>query len=240
MSSLQCLFPGKENPVRYITEQELRDLFIKGIPTEYVLPKDAKLTPAARQYLIDLRLFRSETGKKNCIKANGLKPEHMTHLNTGQLVHKTHPRIALRGKLDSLEAEILLVEIQAKERGALSLIPALEDALALTRRILAAEVTGKPLGEWLMVGQTPDQIHQASHHPQSFGFRGHVLPGAEQGMVAALLNRLRTQVREAELAAAAAFCQGEGPCNREDLLMALNRLSSYFYVLQLQAIKGQE
>ena len=226
--------------MRYITEQELRDLFMKGIPEEFALPKDAKLTPAARQYLIDLRLLRSETGKKNCIKANGPKPEHMTHLNADQLVHKTHPRIALRGKLDSLEAEILLVEIQAKERGALSIIPALKDSLALTRRILAAEVTGKPLGEWQLSDMTPVQIHDASHHPQRFGFIGHVLPGVEQGMMAALLNRLRTQVREAELAAAAAFCQGECPSSRDDLLMALNRLSSYFYVLQLQAIKGQE
>ncbi len=226
--------------MRYITEQELRDLFSKGIPEEYMLPWDAKLTPAARQYLIDLRLYRLESGKECCEKAAGTKPEHMTHLTAGQLTHKTHPRIALRGKLDSLEAEILLAEITAKERGAHSLITSLEDSLALTRRILAAEVTGKPLGDWLLHGMTPAQVHDASHHPQSFGFSGHVLPSAKQGMIAALLNRLRTLVRETELTAVHAFCQGDGPCCREDLLLALNRLSSYFYILQLQAIKEQE
>ena len=34
------------------------------------------------------------------------KPEEMTHLRGNLLVKKTHPRIAFRGKLDSLEAAI--------------------------------------------------------------------------------------------------------------------------------------
>ena len=42
------------------------------------------------------------------------------------------------------------------------------------------------------------------------------------------------------LAAAAAFCDAEGVCARVDLLLALNRLSSYFYVLQLEAIRRRE
>ena len=46
------------------------------------------------------------------------------------------------------------------------------------------------------------------------------------GETALELNCLRTQVREAELAAAAAF--GEG---REDILRCLNRLSSAVYIL---------
>ena len=33
---------------------------------------------------------------------------------------------------------------------------------------LAAEVTGKPLVDWTLNGQTPEQVHQASHQPQQF------------------------------------------------------------------------
>ena len=47
------------------------------------------------------------------------------------------------------------------------------------------------------------------------------------------LNRLRTQIRETELAAAAAFGR-----DREDILRALNRLSSLVYILMLQC-KGE-
>ena len=228
--------------MRYITEQELRRLFAKGIPQEYALPRDAKLTPAARQYLTDLRLYRPEGGRQGrpAPSSSGPKPEHMTHLTPDELVPKTHPRIALRGRLDSLQADILWAQAAAAERGAGELVPALEDALSLARRVLAAEVTGKPLGEWLLGGMTPAQVRASSHRPQDFGFLSHVLPSAAQGMMAALLNRLRTQARETELAAAAAFCWEGAPCGREDLLLALNRLSSYFYLLELKTVKGKE
>ena len=39
------------------------------------------------------------------------KPEHMTHLNGEILVPKTHPRIVFRGRLDTLEAELILCQL---------------------------------------------------------------------------------------------------------------------------------
>lgn len=228
--------------MRYITEQELRDAFSKGVPAHYEVPREARLTPAARQYLIDNRLYRQPTsGESGPMRtAATTKPEHMTNLDATRLVAKTHPRIALRGKLDSLEADILLVQATAAERGDAALLAPLQDALVLTRRILAAEVTGKALGEWTLNGMSPEQVHAASHNPKQYGFGGHVMPDAAQGVAAAQLNRLRTAARETELAAAAAFCDAEGVCARVDLLLALNRLSSYFYVLQLEAIRRRE
>ncbi|MCD8499300.1 MAG: ATP-binding protein, partial [Clostridiales bacterium] len=38
------------------------------------------------------------------------KPEHMTHLHGNVLVPKNHPRIVFRGKLDSLQAQIVLAQ----------------------------------------------------------------------------------------------------------------------------------
>lgn len=226
--------------MQFITEQELRDLFSKGIPEEYLLPQGARLTPAAKQYLVDLRLYRSQIVRQSQpVKLSGKKPEHITNLDAKELTHKSHPRIALRGKLDSLEADIILAQITALQAGAQEFTAPLEEALTLVRRVLAADVTGKPLGDWLLGGMTADQIREASHHPQQFGFPGHVLPSAKQGMMAAIFNQLRTKVRETELTVIAAFCAGDNPCTREDLLLAMNRLSSYFYILQLQAIKGQ-
>ena len=226
--------------MRYITEQELRELFSEGLPQSYSIPQGARLTPAASQYLSDLRLYPPQESQQNqTLKPSGKKPEYMTHLNATEMVHKGHPRIALRGKLDSLEADIMLAEISALTAGGQNFIAQLEEVLTLTRRILGSEVSGKPLGDWTLGGMTAEQIHEASHQPQNFGFIGHVLPSAGQGLMPALFNRLRTQVRETELAMAAAFCQGNNSCDREDLLLALNRLSSYFYVLQLRAIKAQ-
>lgn len=177
-------------------------------------------------------------GKKKSSPVTLVKPEHMTHLVPGKLVPKTHPRIALRGKLDSLEAEILAVQVAAGERGETALIGPLEDALRLTRRVLGCEVSNKPLDDWTLGGMSHQTVRDASHRPQDYGFSGHVLPERAQGWAAAQLNRLRALSREAELAANVAFCDGGGGCARVDLVMALNRLSSFLYVLQLKAIRA--
>lgn len=222
--------------MRYITERELRDLFAGGVPERYDVPGDAKLTPAARQYLTDLRLFRHPAPPEraaNAVRAGEKKPEHMTHLNGRELVCKTHPRIHLRGKLDTLECEILLLQTEC--RGEWS--TRLSDALQLVRLVLSSEVRDAPMPAWKLDGMDAENVHRCSHHPEQFGFSGHILPTAEHGAFAAKLNRLRALTRETELAAVEAFWDGQ--ClKREDCVMALNRLSSYFYVLQLRAVSA--
>ena len=44
--------------MHYITERELRSRFASGVPEHFDVPPDARLTPAARQYLMDLRLYK--------------------------------------------------------------------------------------------------------------------------------------------------------------------------------------
>jgi ethanolamine utilization cobalamin adenosyltransferase len=61
------------------------------------------------------------------------------------------------------------------------------------------------------------------------------MPAATDGKTVLLLNRCRTAVRAAELAAAHAFTDADGICSRPDLLQALNRMSSMVYILIIQA-----
>ena len=219
--------------MRYITERELRDQFASGVPERYDLPADCKLTPAARQYLMDLRLYRHADAPRRAsapLPAGSRKPEHMTNLNARTLVCKTHPRILLRGKLDTLESEILMLQCTCAEEWRAPL----KDALSLARSVLAAEVREIPVPAWTLDGMGPEEVHRCSHHPEEFGFPGHILPAPEHGLLAAQFNRLRAMTRETELAAVTAFWDGQKMA-REDIVLALNRLSSYFYVLQLRA-----
>ena len=219
--------------MRYITERELRDQFASGVPQQYSVPAGCGLTPAARQYLIDLRLYRhAPSPARGAVapRAGGRKPEHMTSLGNGELVTKSDPRILLRGKLDTLESEILVQQIVC---GAEWVAP-LNDALLLVRSVMAAEVRDIPVPAWTLDGMSPEEVHRCSHHPEAFGFPGHILPEAGQGLTAAQMNRLRAVCREAELAAVSVFWDGQRLVH-EDCVMALNRLSSYFYILQLRA-----
>ncbi len=225
--------------MRYITERELRAQFEGGAPASYTLPEGALLTPAAREYLQDLRLFSRGVGVAVPKESTGEKPEHMTHLDGRQMVPKDHPRIVLRGLLDRLEAEILLVQTACARLGRSEFVPRLQDALNLTRRVLASDVTGMALDDWTLDGMNEEEVRAASHDPKRYTGGGHVLPDWSQGELPALLNCLRTYVRQAEVQAVAAFGGAQPGEARVDLIRALNRLSSYFYVLELAAIYGE-
>ncbi len=163
------------------------------------------------------------------------KPEHMTHLYGNVLVSKEHPRIFLRGRLDSLEADIVALQTRL-ERGD-SLSGFLEETLRLCRSILSCEVTGKPLEETMLFGLTSAGLRERSQHPRQYYDIGHILVNAGDGAVIAGLNCLRTRAREAELSAVTAFRTPEG-VGRPDLIQALNRLSSAFYILMLSRKSG--
>jgi ethanolamine utilization cobalamin adenosyltransferase len=52
------------------------------------------------------------------------------------------------------------------------------------------------------------------------------------------LNRARCAARAAELAAVRAFTDRDGQVLREDLLRAMNRMSSMLYILMIRAKRG--
>lgn len=180
-----------------------------------------RLTPAARDLL-----------RRENIAIVQKKPEHMTHLSPDTLVEKSHPRIVFRGKLDSLQAEILLLQ---KEPNAP--VAALEDMLTLLRSLMRAEVLGEAAVPFLIGGMDEKEIHERSHQPQKYYGIGHFLPSQKDDLILLKLNKLRALVRECELCCYAAFAQKNGKLSRTDILTALNRLSSACWVLCL-ARKG--
>jgi len=158
------------------------------------------------------------------------KPEHMTHLNAQVLVPKTHPRIAFRGAMDCLEAELLLCQLQADK----DLSAQLEEVLGLARRLIRYDVLEEPAREQTLCGLTEQQLRTHSHRPQDFYGQPHFMPSAADGPVILQLNKARCAARQAELAAVAAFTDREGCPTRQDLLQLLNRMSSMLYILMIQ------
>ena len=66
------------------------------------------------------------------------KPENMTHLRGNLLVMKTHPRITFRGKVDTIQAKVLL--LMAEYRNEPGLYKDLADILNGLREVLGSEV----------------------------------------------------------------------------------------------------
>ena len=207
----------------------------------YLGPGD-QLTSSARDYLtrerIEILPASQAAPERYRLLSGGFmegKPEHMTHLNAQVLVPKTHPRIVFRGKLDTLEAELLLCQQECpryeKEVG---------EVLGFVRELLRREVLEEPMEDRPLLGMTEAEIRNRSHFPQDYYGQPHFMPSSKDGPVILRLNRCRCAAREAELLAAEAFADREGNPTRTDLLRAMNRLSSALYLLMIQEKAASE
>ena len=202
----------------------------------FYLAKGDQLTSGARDFLSRERIeiLPAELAKPERYSlVNGgyleEKPEHMTHLDAQMLVPKNHPRILFRGKMDTLESELILCQLVADR-----LITPVGEILALARRLIRCDVLAEPVPEGKLCGLTEAEQRKRSHFPQDYYGQPHFMPGVEDGEIIARLNRSRCAAREAELAAVAAFSDREGNPTRPDILRSLNRMSSMLYLLMIQ------
>ncbi len=175
---------------------------------------------------------------RHCGGALSEKPEHFTHLRGRLLVRKDHPRVRLRGKLDTLQAFLIEAEVAAGSQGRPGLIADLEELLQYTRQVLAAEVKEAPFEGIRLMGLNAEELRRHSHHPRDYYGVDHLLPGYQHGPVLSKINVARTLAREAEIVAVEAFVDSEGRVAREDLLRALNRLSSALYIIACRLVGG--
>ena len=207
----------------------------------FYLAKEDTLTPGARDWLRSERVEILDAAKAKPVQYRLLsggfsdeKPEHMTHLNAEVLVRKNHPRIKFRGAMDTLEAEIILAQLEADRY----MVSKLGDVLTLARKIIRCDVLGEELGEEKLCGFTERELRERSHRPQDFYGQPHFMPEHTDGSLIARLNRVRCAVREAELCAVTAFSDRDGIPVRTDIMQALNRMSSMIYILMIEIKSG--
>ena len=158
------------------------------------------------------------------------KPETMTHLKGRKLVHKDHPIIDLRGKLDSLTAAIIDAQVLGGREKNWVFVDELQEILGFTRRLLSYEYRGQEVEEFNLLGFDAFALRERSHDPQKFFGHPHMLTTYKMGPLCSALNRLRALAREVELTAVRAFKANP----RDDIVRALNRLSSLFYILMFK------
>ena len=254
--------------VEAITEDFLRVELRNTQPDTYYIPEGKILTPAAREYLQQRKIKVAAGGRpaepapaaaqpavptvmcapeppkpKYVDYETGAyymeKPEHMTQLFDNVLVPKDHPRIHFRGKLDSLQALVVLDQVQIAESGRQKLVDDLGDVLNNLREMMRCDVLDEPFNKQTIIGLTHAELRERSHNPQKFfGVKYMQLPDYTMGRDYALLNQLRAAVRETEVAATEAFRVGN-KYTREDIIEELNRLSSAIHIMMCMYLAGQ-
>ena len=233
----------------------INEAYIKKIMGEGSLKENGTIqvnenqlfTPSAKEYLHDknIRVVRgkeqtTDTQEFNTVFGGVLmnKPEHMTHLRGNTLVFKDHPVIKYRGALDYLESRIILAQIVAQKEGYMGVVEDLEEIITLVRKLIRVQITGEKLGDFTVLGLDAKQIREHSHHSTKHYGVSHFLPNYKQGEVVANLNVLRTLARRTELVAYDAFKDADKNVSRDDIIQALNRLSSIFWVMMCRFIAG--
>ena len=223
------------------TEEAVRaGLRVRDGKRVFFLGEGDRLTPAAKEWLRSENvtvLPRQEAPPESYTTLFGgtltTKPEHMTHLRGNVLVFKDHPRIRFRGMVDALEAELLLCGKSVAPK----LQPAVQEMLDFTRRLIRADVLNEPLPEIMLCGMDADALREHSHYPAKYYGQPHFMPEFSDSDAILRLNKVRTAVRQTELAAYAAFTDRDGVVQREDILLALNRLSSLCWILMIRCKK---
>ena len=230
------------------TEQAVRaNIRVRDGKRVFYLGSHDQLTPSARAWLDHERveIIPAQTLPKEQTYTTlfgGVlqeKPEHMTHLHGNVLVFKDHPRIRFRGMLDTLESEILLVQKTALQENLSVLSDALQEVLELVRSLIPCDVLDEPVRPVNLGGLTPDELRSHSHYPQKYYDTPHFMPDCTMSWSMLSLNRLRTTVRQTELAAYQAFRTEDGTVTRGDIILALNRLSSYLWILMIRLKAGR-
>jgi ethanolamine utilization cobalamin adenosyltransferase len=236
-----------------VTEDDVRKLLssnqIKERGTFHTSQKQI-ITPSAKELLnqknISVVVKSEEAGSVGDQRYETLfgatileKPEHMTHLRGNVLVFKDHPVIAFRGAVDSIGSEIILVQNLIDEKKYPKLIQDLEEVAQFIHSLIRYQITGESLGEFHILGLDAKALREHSHHPSKYYGTSHFIPNYTYGLIVAYLNKLRTRAREVELIAYKAFKKEEGLTDRNDILTALNRLSSLFWIMMFKYINKE-
>lgn len=168
------------------------------------------------------------------------KPEHMTQLTGNRLVPKNHLRIVFRGKLDSLQALIILNQtLIAKKPRRTKLLEDLEDILKILQNIMRCDVLDEPFTIERIIGLTHAELREHSHNPMKFyNIRQMIMPHYTMGEEYAILNQIRTAIRECEISAVNAYQIGND-YTHQDILEEFNRLSSALHIMMCKHLAGE-
>ncbi|RMB59605.1 hypothetical protein [Tessaracoccus antarcticus] len=243
-----------------VTEVDLRDQLRRpALGDTIIVPAGARLSPAARDFVNQWQLVmveqdhRGETPQQvvwdkpaafpvtstddPCCSACGghvaEKPSALTQLNAHHYAPKTHPRIILRGQIDSLHALILLVQGLARDAGAEETRSSLGTLAAYCRELMSAEYNERPCAALELGGISESDMHHATHDPLGALGIQHLAIDDTEPMLQHWLNVARTQARQLEITALQTFESPHHPYGAS-ICHGLNRLSSAVYYVALR------
>ncbi len=220
--------------MRFITETELRDLYKAEPFTAYTLEPRTKLTPEARQFLVDrgIKLAEAQDSKsKSTGNGNGKSGTEQESWNV----------LRLRRRMESLESLFLMVGANLLSGGSTVLA---EEVFALGRCFSEVKKTAweqtSPVNLQFQNWSEAEMKNCSTYLGKHFDITEfHVR--TENGAAIASLNHLRATLRELESAVLEAYWDKEfNVCSRQDLIEKINLIMNILCVMIWKCLGGQQ
>lgn len=218
------------------------DLLVDEAPGPVREPSDVRSEGARAPWDVPSRFPVAPSDAPLCTACGSAvrdKAAGQTQLNATHYSAKTHPRIVLRGRVDSLHAFVLLAQHQALSTGKSEAAASLGSLAAYCRELTSAEYNERPVADAVIDGLDFEAIHRVTHDPRAELGIDHLTIDGSASMLHHLLNVLRTQSREVEIIALEAFPSPHHPYGAS-ICHALNRFSSIAYYLQLRLAVSEQ
>ncbi|AET70793.1 ethanolamine utilization cobalamin adenosyltransferase [Desulfosporosinus orientis DSM 765] len=200
--------------MKFITEMELREVYRREPFTTYVMEPDTRITPGARQFLVDRRVTLSETQPGDEETVNLDSPQQVQ-------VEKTRCSQRLLRKMERMESLFLLM---AAEVGSGEAILS-EEVLALGRyfqKVRRAEEEQRAPDTLQFWGWSAEEIKERSAGLEEQVDISEFHLELEKGRDVAVLNYLRASLRELEPEILEIYWREEqSVCSRQDLIDAI-------------------
>ncbi|MEG6522925.1 cobalamin adenosyltransferase [Desulfotomaculum sp. 1211_IL3151] len=216
--------------MKFITEMELRDLYKTAPFTTYALEPDTKITPGARQFLVDRRVTLVQPQPIDS------KETDMDQSNQRQ---ENWCILRLRRKMECLESLFLLIAAELLHSGAAALSEEVQALGKCFRNIKSAEreqLTPDNIQFW---GWSEEEIRKGSADLKIEISDFHL--GLENGKELTLLNHLRASLREVEPAILEAYWdEHQQVCSRQDLIDKLYLSVNILCMMMWKCLGGQK
>lgn len=220
--------------MKFITEMELRDRYKTEPFATYVLEANTKLTPGARQFLVDRRVPLTQERCSGGKSSNANKQEQVQRRESWCVLR-------LRGRLDCTASLLLVIGAELLRSGDTVLS---EEVLALSKcfqSVQKAEREQTAPEKIKFWGWTEEEIKS---HFNALGkcvdiSEFHV--GLESGKELTLLNHLRASLRELEPAILETYWdEAQQVCSREELIDTVNLIIKIVCMMMWNCLGGQK
>lgn len=228
--------------MKFITEMELRDLYKIDPFSTYVLEPNTKITPGARQFLMDRGIKLLPEQDRNGRSAGPALSNRANDSGTNS-VQQPHNWcvLRLRSRLDCIESLFQMVATDLSSCGDAVLAEEVLQLEKYVQSIKSAEFHQTApdkieLWEW-----SETEINNCAHNLEKY-FDIHNFNGQlQQGKTMARLNHLRVSLREAEIAILEAYWNEEQQaCTREDLIEKVNIIINVLRIMMWKCQGGQK